>query len=131
MIYSKRRSGFSLIEVMVVIAIIAFFALLALPNFMALLAKAKRSEAYVHLRALYTLERAYFAENGSYTTQLQGPKSLNWKPDGKLNYTYKVDSASTNGFTASAQADIDGDGDMDKLTVNETGEITIAHDDLA
>ncbi len=142
------RQGFSLIEVMVVLAIIAFFAVLALPNFMTLLAKAKRAEAYIQLRALYMLEKAYFAEQGSYCSQLQGSKSLNWKPEGKVNYTYgfpqsaivgalgapatalKGASASGQGFVIAAAADIDNDGDIDLLTINEKGEIALVHDDL-
>ena len=143
------RRGFSLIEVMVVIAIIAFFAIIALPNFMALLARAKRSEAHIQLRALYMLQKAYFAEHGKYCAQLQGPKSLNWKPEGQINYTYGFQSSSVvgalgtpasaltgaslsaQGFTIAAAGDIDNDGEPDVLTINEKGEIAIVKDDLA
>lgn len=143
------RRGFSLIEVMVVIAIIAFFAVLALPNFMTFLAKAKRSEAHIHLRALYMLEKAYFAEHGTYTGQLQGAQSLNWKPEGTVNYTYGFPGsavvgelqtpagalqgafASNQAFTIAAAGDIDNDGEPDVLTINEKGEIKIIKDDLA
>lgn len=142
------RRGFSLIEVMIVIAIIAFFAVLALPNFMNLFAKAKRSEAYIHLRALYMLEKAYFAEHGTYTNKLQGADSLNWKPEGSVNYTYGFPgsavvgalgapagalqgaSVSEKGFTLAAAGDIDNDGDIDVLTINDKGEIKIVKDDL-
>ena len=146
--YGVRR-GFSLIEVMIVIAIIAFFAVLALPNFMTFLAKAKRSEAYIQLRALYMLQKTYFAEHGAYTEKLQGPNSLNWKPEGQVNYTYGFPgsavvgalgapasalagaSAGAQAFTIAAAGDIDGDGDVDVLTINEKGEITVLKDDLA
>jgi prepilin-type N-terminal cleavage/methylation domain-containing protein len=142
------RRGFSLIEVMIVIAIIAFFAVLALPNFMTLLAKAKRSEAYIHLRALYMLEKSYFAEHGVYTNKIQGPDSLNWKPEGSVNYTYgfpgsavvgslgassgALEGASAGGqsFTVGAAGDIDNDGENDVLTINDKGEIKIVKDDL-
>ncbi len=142
-----KRSGFSLIEVMIVIAIIAFFAVLALPNFMTFLAKAKRTEAYIHLRALYMLEKAYFADHGKYTNRIQGTDSLNWRPEGSVNYTYGFPgsaivgalgapgsalqgSADAQGFTVCAVADIDNDGDVDVLTINEKGEIKIVKDDL-
>ena len=142
------RRGFSLIEVMVVIAIIAFFALIAMPNFMSFLAKAKRSEAYIQLRALYMLEKAYFADHGTYTNKLQGAQSLNWRPEGMVNYTYgfpgsalvgalhcpatELSGASIlgNSFTIAAAGDIDGDGQPDVLTINEKGEIKIIKDDL-
>jgi prepilin-type N-terminal cleavage/methylation domain-containing protein len=143
------RRGFSLIEVMVVIAIIAFFAVIALPNFMTFLAKAKRSEAHIQLRALYMLQKAYFAENGVYTDSIQGAKSLNWKPDGTVNYTYGFPGSfvmgalgttasalagagiSGQGFTIAAAGDIDNDGEPDVLNINEKGEITVVKDDLA
>ncbi|MBY0109972.1 MAG: prepilin-type N-terminal cleavage/methylation domain-containing protein [Candidatus Babeliaceae bacterium] len=140
--------GFSLIEVMIVIAIIAFFAVLALPNFMTFLAKAKRSEAHIQLRALYMLQKAYFAEHGTYTDKLQGAASLNWKPEGQVNYTYGFPgsfvlgafgtpasalsgaSVGAQAFTIAAAGDIDNDGDYDILTINEKGEITLVKDDL-
>ena len=150
MAYSSKKSGFSLLEMIVVIAVIAFFALIALPNFMHIMAKAKRSEAYIHLRALYMLEKAYFAEHGSYTDKLQGPDSLSWKPEGQLYYTYGFangnsvpgllkasasdltgTSASKEGFTIGAAGDIDNDGTVDLLTIDQSGNIKVVKDDLA
>lgn len=149
MVRNGVRRGFSLIEVMIVIAIIAFFAVLALPNFMTFLAKAKRSEAHIQLRALYMLQKTYFAEHGTYTDKLQGADSLNWKPEGQVNYTYGFPgssvvgalgtpasalagaSAGSQAFTIAAAGDIDNDGEPDVLTINEKGEIVLVKDDLA
>jgi prepilin-type N-terminal cleavage/methylation domain-containing protein len=91
-----RRTGFTLIEVMVVIAIIAFLSMIAVPNFMKFLARAKRSEAYMNLSSLYIAQKAYWAEHGTYTTNLNGPGGLGWKPEGyttggnneRFYYTY-------------------------------------------
>ncbi len=44
-----KRTGFTLVELMVVVAIIGFLAMIAVPNFMRFLAKAKRAEAYMNL----------------------------------------------------------------------------------
>lgn len=92
----KNARGFSLIELMIVVAIVAFLAAVAMPSFMRFLAKAKRAEAYVNLSAIYASEKAYWVEHGTYTTDLNGPRSAGWQPEGyksggaheKFNYTY-------------------------------------------
>lgn len=79
--------GFTLIELMIVVAIIAFLSMISVPSLMKFLAKAKRAEAYMHLRALANAQKAHFAEFGSYTKNL-GDRGLGWKPEGIVNYTY-------------------------------------------
>ena len=155
------KAGFSLIELMVVVAIMAFLAMIAVPNFMRFLAKAKRAEAYMNLNSIYAAEKAYFAENGSYSPTLCGQGGIGWKPEGyngggkneKFYYTYgfsgaegtnhfsgKLDGgeaglgkgrADSQGFVAVAAGDIDGDGVADILTVDQNNNITIVQDDLA
>ena len=91
-----KLQGFTLIELMIVIAIIAFLSIVSVPSLLRFLAKAKRTEAQVHLGSLYTAQKSYYAENNSYSTQLAGPKSVGWKPEGytnggpqeRFNYTY-------------------------------------------
>jgi prepilin-type N-terminal cleavage/methylation domain-containing protein len=78
----KRRMGFSLIELMIVVAIIAFLAMLSMPSFMRFLAKAKRTEAYVNLSSIYAAQKAYWAQHGSYSDVLSGENGIGWKPEG-------------------------------------------------
>jgi prepilin-type N-terminal cleavage/methylation domain-containing protein len=97
-----KRSAFSLIELMIVVAIIGFLAMISVPSFTKFLAKAKRSEAYMNLSSLYAAQRAYWAEHGTYSLTLNGPGSIGWKPEGyttggkneKFNYTYGSASGS-------------------------------------
>lgn len=79
------KRGFSLIELLVVTAIIVFLSAIAAPNFMKMLAKAKRTEAYLYLRTLAHAQKAYYVQHGSYTTSLS---ALGWKPEGSFVYTY-------------------------------------------
>ena len=147
-----QKNGFSLIELMVVVAIVAFLAMIAVPNFTRFLAKAKRAEAYMNLGSLCAAEKAYFAEHGKYSDILWGDGGIGWKPEGGFNYTYgfsggegkncfigKLGSSSsqlsasradTKGFIAVAAGDIDGDGEPDIITVDENNVITVIKDDL-
>jgi len=91
-----KIGGFTLVELMIVVAIIAFLAVIAVPSFTKFLAKAKRSEAYMNLSSIYTAQKAYWAENGHYSKDLSGSGGLGWKPEGytsggkneKFYYTY-------------------------------------------
>ena len=91
-----KDNGFTLIELMIVVAIIAFLAMISVPSFTHFLAKAKRAEAYMNLSSLYTAQKAYWAEHGRYSTILSGEGGIGWKPEGykggggneKFYYTY-------------------------------------------
>lgn len=149
-----KTRAFSLIELMIVVTIIAFLAMVSIPSFKRFLYKCKRSEAYMHLHAIYAAEKAYWAEHGKYSNTLSGENSIGWKPEGSLYYTYGFASgaegknyfigslgtpasalseakATDNQFTVVAAGDIDGDGSPDVLTINEKNIITIIKDDLA
>jgi type II secretory pathway pseudopilin PulG len=81
---------------MIVVAIIAFLSMISVPSFLRFLSKAKRTEAYMNLGALYMAEKAYWAEHGKYTTVLQGKDGIGWQPEGysgggakeRFYYTY-------------------------------------------
>lgn len=58
--------GFSLIELLVVISIIAILATIAIPTFLGQRTKAAISEAMTNLQALRLIQEQYYAENGEY-----------------------------------------------------------------
>jgi type IV pilus assembly protein PilE len=61
---AKRRAGFSLVEMMVTVALIGFLGSLAYPSYALFVAKSHRSEAIVALSALYKWQLAYYTANG-------------------------------------------------------------------
>lgn len=64
------QSGFTLVELMIVVAIIGVLSAVAVPNFKKYQAKAKTSEAKVQLAAAYTAQQAFFGDFGIYHTCL-------------------------------------------------------------
>ncbi len=66
----KTNKGFTLIELMIVVAIIGILAAIAIPNFLKFQCRAKESEAKSNLGGLFTAETAFYAIYNSYTTDL-------------------------------------------------------------
>jgi len=62
----RSSKGFTLIELMIVVAIIGILAAIAIPNFLQYQLKSKQSEAKVNLGAIKTSEIAFNAERGCF-----------------------------------------------------------------
>jgi type IV pilus assembly protein PilA len=82
----KGKKGFTLIELMIVVAIIGILAAIAIPNFLKFQAKSKQSEAKANLGAIFTGEVAYFGENNVYGNFAQ----INWSPSGTPRYRFAL-----------------------------------------
>ncbi len=67
---SRRQRGFTLVELMVVVAIAAVLASIALPNYMESVRKSRRADARAALQELAQQLEAYYARNGTYTTDM-------------------------------------------------------------
>ena len=64
----KKQKGFTLVELMVVVAIIGILAAIAIPNYQRYQARTRQSEAKVALSSVYTAEQGFTAEWATYTS---------------------------------------------------------------
>jgi type IV pilus assembly protein PilA len=81
----RNNKGFSLIELMVVVAIIGVLAAIAVPNYQKFTAKSKQSEAKSNLSAVYSSMRAFNSEWQTYNTRFQ---VNGYAPTGLLRYQH-------------------------------------------
>lgn len=62
----KRQDGFTLVELMVVVAIIGLLSAVAVPNFKKYQARSKMAEAKLQLSALYTAQSSFYSDYNMY-----------------------------------------------------------------
>jgi len=123
-----KISSFNLQELLVVLVIIGILILLALPNLMPLIAKAKSLEAQTQLKHLYNLEKQHFFMHSKYAQEFnaidfEAPKSV--LENGNANYSYQIIESTNAVFVARATAvtDFDGDGIYNVWEINQDQEL--------
>jgi type IV pilus assembly protein PilA len=88
----KLMKGFTLIELMIVVAIIGILAAIAIPNFIKFQARSKQSEAKANLKAMFTAEKAFFQEKDRFSTYVG---EVGFAPERNNRYAYYMDGAGT------------------------------------
>jgi len=123
---TRKVRAYTLTEILVVLVIIGILVLLALPNLLPLITKAKSTEAKVQLEHLSTLEKSFFYEKSKYSADLNEIGFIQEKlttdgKDGRANYRIQIVSASNTAFLAraTAVADFDGDGTFNVWEIDQ------------
>ncbi|WP_374417107.1 type IV pilin protein [Ectopseudomonas oleovorans] len=103
----RSSKGFTLLEVMVVIAIIAILASIALPAYTDYIARSRIKAAQADLVALslnlenvFQRQLVYPTHSGLNTSQIKAAYT-GWRPAEEANFAYAVTSTST-GYTLTA-----------------------------
>lgn len=80
--YNKKQTGFTLLEIMVVIVILGVLASMVVPNLMGNKDKADRQKVVSDIIALENALDMYRLDNSRYPTTDQGLEALQKKPSG-------------------------------------------------
>ena len=110
----RKNKGFTLIELMIVVAIIGILSAIAIPNFMKFQARSKQSEAKSNLKALFTAQRSYFQEKDKYLTELN---VLGFKPERGNRYTY-INAAACSSYEDRTTVEVTSPTDANCITVD-------------
>ena len=99
-----KKQGFTLIELMLVVAIIGILAALAVPNFMSYRQRSYDKIANTVLKNITSAQSAYNAANGIYTSSTSSIMAIdpNIPVSTTTLVTWGISSASATGFTASS-----------------------------
>lgn len=122
-------NGFSLIELMVVVAILSVTAAIAVPKFLRYQVERRQQECHQNLKSLLEVERDYFKKTNLFTTDIS---VLNWEPKGHKWHTYHFipNPPPKNGFLFECLGNIDKDLTIDQANIDETGQINQVSDDV-
>jgi prepilin-type N-terminal cleavage/methylation domain-containing protein len=113
---TRSHAGFTLVEVLIVVALVGVLASVAIPSFLSYQARTRRSEAYANLSAVARSQTALYAVKGLYHgTGLSWPDplpygglgahrmtwdaasesayaELGWAPEGQVYYSYETNT---------------------------------------
>ncbi|RDH82586.1 MAG: hypothetical protein DIZ80_09890 [endosymbiont of Galathealinum brachiosum] len=119
-----KHNGFTLIEVLIVVAIVGILASVVIPSYQEFVLETKRTDGKAALLDMGDRQERYYSQNNTYassTALLYGAAGTQLSP--KEFYVLTINSGDTNAFliTATAQAEQTDDTACITMTYNQAG----------
>ena len=124
----RHKYGFSVIEFMILVALVCIVAAIGVPNFIEMQYRAQRAEVPTNIDGIRAAAMAYQSAHGRVMAEdiprpdaFPGSRErpwkagtrfdeLGWKPEGTVRGSYSISTTSTGGYRIKGYCDVDGDG---------------------
>lgn len=101
----RRTYGFTLIELVITVAILIVLATIAVPNYRNHVMRSNRSDAMAALTRIAAAQEKFYLQNNSYSASLGADGlDLDFRPDLGERYDLRITAADRDSFTAQATA---------------------------
>jgi type IV pilus assembly protein PilE len=107
----RPAGGFTLIEVVIAIVVVALLSVVAFPSFLDAIRKGRRADAFTAINAIQQAQERHRANNAAYSTSITG--AVNASPPGLAlasssssegYYSLAIDAAAVDAYTITATA---------------------------
>jgi len=123
---TARARGFTLIELMIVVAIVAILAVIAYPAYGDYIMRARRTDATRALTEAASAMERYFSQNQRYTSADLAAIYADTSPDGYYALTLNVAGPNAYTITATRQGSQTHDTGCGNFTINQASQRTVS-----
>jgi len=126
----RHKYGFSVIEFMILVALVCIVAAIGVPNFIEMQYRAQRAEVPTNIDGIRAAAVAYKSAHGRMMTEdiprpdaFPGSRErpwkagtrfdeLGWKPEGTVRGSYTISTTTSAEYRIKGYCDVDGDGNQ-------------------